>query len=145
MAHNTNPFFIRRGLIQFSPVLTTANTTKDGSTLTVASHLIFAAPAAEGAFLESIRLKALGTNIATLLRLFLTSSTSGDPSTAANNGPLEEWVLPATTTSETAIMQTVDVPINKIIPAGYRVFGCVATTVAAGWKATAFGGDLSDV
>lgn len=145
MAINTNPFFVRRGLIQIGPVLTTANTTKDGSTLTVAAHLLFTAPSAEGALLESIRLKARGTNIATLLRLFVTSSTSGDPSVAANNAMLEEWQLPATTISETAVMQTVDVPIGKIIPAGFRVFGCVATTVAAGWQSLAFGGDLSDV
>lgn len=145
MAANTSPLFIRRGLIQFSPVLTTGVTTKDGSTLTVAAHLLFVAPAAEGAYLDILHFQALGTNIATLLRLFITSSTSGDPSVAANNGPLGEWQFPATTISETAIMQPVDVPVMRFIPASYRVFGTLATTVAAGWKCTAFGGDLDSV
>lgn len=140
MAVNTNPGFIKKGLLKWSPLLTTANTTKDGSTLTVASHLLFVTPA-EGALLERVRMKARGTNVATLLRLFVTSSTSGDPSTAANNAMLEEWPLPATTLSETVNTLTVDVPVGILLPANYRVFACLATTVAAGWQATAIAGD----
>ena len=142
MVANTAPIFPDTPYLSPTPkVFTTASTTKDGTALTVAANLI-AVAGADGMFLQRIRCKALGTNIASLLRVFYTSDTTGDPATAANNGMLEEWNLPATTLSETAVTQTVDVPINIGIPAGYRVFACVATTVAAGWEVYAIAGDF---
>ncbi len=142
MPVNTDPPFIKSPILGPSRVLTTGNTTKDGTTLTVAGHLVFTAPA-DGGYLEILRCKALGTNVASLMRIFYVSQGTGDPTVAADNSLFEEWNMPATTISETAVTQTVDIPIYKGIPAGGRVFAVLATTVAAGWEVTSVGGSFS--
>ena len=76
---NTSQIFSSKGQIAWQ-TLTTANTAKDG-TGTVA--LIFTADASNGGRVERVRAVPLGTNTASVLRIFINNGS--DPTTAANN------------------------------------------------------------
>lgn len=142
MAINNSPPFVNRPILGPPVLLTAANTTKDGTTLTVAANLIHTA-GPDGSYIETIMCRALGTNVASLLRVFYVTTGTGDPTVAANNGLLVEWNMPVTTTSETTAIQPIDIPVFKGLPAGCRLFATLATAVAAGWEVTAYGGDFS--
>jgi hypothetical protein len=138
VAANTQPIYSRLGDIQWGTLITTANTAKDGTGTVVT---IFTADATNGGRVERIAIRAAGTNIATVLRIFVNNgSTNG---TAANNSLLTEVTLPATTLSEVASLfdpgsTLVFFPI--VLPIGYKLNITVGTTVAAGYYVTAIGG-----
>jgi hypothetical protein len=139
MAVNTTPIFSKVGDIQWI-ALTTAQTNMDGTNAT----LLFTADATNGGRVERIQAKALGTNVASVLRIFINNgSTSG---TAANNTLVAEITLPATTASAVAsnlpqvFPNANDVVFPIVLPPGYRLYAALGTTVAAGWQVTALGG-----
>jgi hypothetical protein len=114
---------------------TTANNVLDG-TGTVGT--CFTA-GANGSFVGFIKLKPLGTNVASVARFWI--NNGGSNATAANNYLIAETNLPATTASATASGIDISIPINFAIPAGYKINFALGTTVAAGWQATVVGGD----
>ena len=114
---------------------TTLNNVYDG-TGTVGT--IFTA-GANGSYLSFIRLKPLGTNIATIARFWI--NNGGSNGTAANNFLLTEAVLAATTSSTVVALPEVVIPINFALPTGYKINWALGITVAAGWQATGVGGD----
>lgn len=118
--------------------LIAANIAKDGTGTTA---LIMTADAVEGGNLGLITCEPVGTNVATVLRVFLNNGST--PATAANNSLIGQISLPATTLSETstATMQGVERVFNRAIPPGYRVYVCLATAVAAGWQISTASGD----
>lgn len=120
---------------EFNVVLTTANTAKDG-TGTVA--LLFTA-GPNGSRLKKIIAKPIGTNVQTVLRLFLNNGST--PTSASNNMFFYDITLLASTASETAAQPGFDIPIELDIQAGYRVYAAIGTTVAAGLAVSAHGGD----
>ncbi len=138
MVANTTPIFPLTPDIEWAAAILTANTTKDGSSGTVT--LIFTA-GADGAFISSIDGQPLGTNTASVARFFL--NNGGATTTATNNTLWKNIGLPATTLSETAEMQGVSLPIGVSIPANYRIYATIGTTVAAGWQFTVIGGSYS--
>ena len=101
MPANTAPIFSAKGAIQWNPaILNTANTAKDG-TGTVAT--VFTGNAAgnnAGNFVQKLVARPLGTNVATVLRVFINNGSVN--TTAANNSLIAELTLPATTLSEIA-------------------------------------------
>jgi hypothetical protein len=120
--------------IQQSAVMTAANTAQDG-TGTVTELFV----AASKTWVEYIQLKALGTNVASVARLFLNNGSTN--ATATNNTPLPrcpERALVATTLSNTAEMPggVVIVPCQFALPTGWKILGVLGTAVAAGWEAT---------
>lgn len=140
---NNTPIFSRRGQITVNqgtgmpPVFTTATNSYDGTGTNVA--LIFLADATNGSLVERIRVKALGTNTASVMRFFLNNgSTNG---TATNNTLIGEVALPATTASATAATAEVEYPLGFVLQAGFRIYATIATTVVAGWQATVIAGD----
>ena len=141
MAANTIPIYSLAGQINWdTTLLKTANTAKDG-TGTVAT--LFTA-GANGGRVERIRARAVGTNVATVLRIFINNGL--DPTTAANNTFYAEATLAATTLSEVATLtlnelpNTVDTTAFPIIlPAGYKITATIGTTVAAGYYLNAIG------
>lgn len=138
MAVNTQPIFSAKGDIQWPPTpLSTANTAKDG-TGTVAT--VFTA-GADGAYVHKLAARALGTNVATVLRVFINNGAVN--STAANNSLVAELALPATTLSEVAAQPPYELPLNMALPAGYRLLCTLGTAVAAGYDLTAFGGSYT--
>ena len=74
MSGNNNPIFSRVGDIQWvGAALATANTAKDG-TGTVAS--VFTADATNGGYVQKLVARALGTNVATVLRVFVNNGSA---------------------------------------------------------------------
>jgi hypothetical protein len=145
MPANTLPIFPITPKISFGKV-DTANTALDGTGTTV---LLFTA-GANGARIDQITVEHLGTNVATVLRLFV--NNGADPTTATNNSLNFERTIVANTISQEAESVGYDLTLEKdggsltlppipYLPATYRVYGSVGTTIAAGVQVTVFGGD----
>jgi hypothetical protein len=141
MAANTIPIYSKAGQIAWSGILTSANTAKDG---TGTVETIFTA-GADGGRVERIRIRALGTNVATVLRIFINNGSAS--STAGNNTLYAEITLAATTLSETsALLTTNEFPsaadttaFPLVLPAGYKLLATLGTAIAAGVKITSIG------
>jgi hypothetical protein len=136
MPANTNPIFTQAPDIQWAAPLAAANITKDGASGTIAT--VFTADAANGGFVTKLIARALGTNVATVLRVFLNNGAA--TTTAANNALIAELTLPATTLSEVAAQPAYELPLNFALPAGYRLFCTLGTGVAAGFELSVLGG-----
>lgn len=135
MAINTQPIFTRKGDIQWAAAaLTASNTAKDG-TGTVSTAFT---AGADGAFAQRLVARPLGTNVATVLRVFVNNGTSN--STAANNSLVAELTLPASTLSEVAAQPPNELPLNFALPNGYKLNCTIGTAVAAGYQLSVFGG-----
>lgn len=134
MAANTNPIYSRIPDVQWGQI-DTANTAKDGTGTVVT---VFAADATEGGRIEKVRARAKGTNVATVLRLFINNGSSN--ATAGNNVLFTEITLPATTLSEVAALAEQEVSLNLSLPAGYKINATIGTTVSAGYALTGVGG-----
>jgi hypothetical protein len=135
MAANTAPIFSIAGDIEWgATAITTANTAKDG-TGTVLN--VFTANV-DGAFVQRIRFRSAGTNIATVARVFINNGSTN--ATAANNILYDEITLAATTLSEVAALPVYELPLNFALPAGYVLNVTLGTTVAAGYFVSVIGG-----
>ena len=136
MAANTAPIFSKAGKIQFAPAITAANTAKDG---TGTVDTVFTAHATEGSYLDRLHIRSKGSNIATVMRIFI--NNGGVNTTAANNVLFAEVSLIATTITEIAANVGVTIPMNMVLPAGYRIMVTLGTAVAGGYAVTGIGGD----
>ena len=135
MAANTAPIFSISGDIKWgTTAITTANTAKDGTgtVLTVFTANV------DGAFVQRIRFRSAGTNIATVARVFINNGSTN--ATAANNILYDEITLAATTLSETAAQPVYELPLNFALPAGYVLNITLGTTIAAGYYVSVIGG-----
>lgn len=101
------------------------------------NSLVFTA-GANGSFIQRLRFKAGGTNIATVARIFINNGSAN--TTATNNEFYGELSLPATTASATASTADFDYPLNFALPAGWKIYVGLGTTVAAGWVVTPIAG-----
>jgi hypothetical protein len=136
MAANTSPIYTRLADVQWgTTAITTANTAKDG-TGTVLT--VFTADATEGGFVQKIRFRAAGTNVATVARIFINNGSTN--ATAGNNILYDEITLAATTLSEVASLALYEVPLMIPLPAGYKINITIGTTVSAGYYVSAVGG-----
>lgn len=141
MAANTIPIYSKAAQISWGPaLLQTANTAKDGTGTVVT---IFTA-GADGGRVDRIRSKAAGTNVATVLRVFINNGSAN--STPANNILYAEKTIAATTLSEVAALLTNELPDTTdttafpiVLPAGYVINVTIGTTVAAGLYVSAIG------
>ena len=140
MAPNNNPIFSRVADVQWTGLMTAANTTSDLTAGT--SYLAFSADATEGGFLQKLRFRAIpaASTAATVARLWLNNGSA--TGTAANNSLFDEVSLPATTVSATLATAGFEVPVNIPLPAGYRVYITLGTAPggSSGWMCTAIGG-----
>jgi hypothetical protein len=141
---NQNPIFTLVPDIQWGSAdgnggtagpLKTQNTAVDG-TGTVLT--VFTA-GANGSYVSKLIARPAGTNIATVLRVFINNGSTN--ATAANNILIGEATLPASTANAAAALQPVELPLNFALPAGYKINVTLGTTVAAGYCASVFGGD----
>jgi hypothetical protein len=143
MAANNLPIYSKLGQINWVPtVITTANTARDG---TGSADIIFTADATNGGRVERVRACAIGTNVATVLRIFINNGSN--PEVAANNVLYSEATCAATTASEAARLVHNDIPSSVdtmafpiTLPPGYRLLATIGTTVASGFKVMAIGG-----
>ena len=134
MPANTTPIFPLIPKISFIK-LNTANTLKDG-TGTVGS--VFTA-GVNGSRVDYLKVKALGTNVATVLRVFINNGNS--PPIATNNALFVEQTIDATTLSETSSLTDNVITLDLSLPAGYILNCTIGTSVSAGLMVTAVGGD----
>ena len=116
----------------------TANTTKDLTSGTIYGP-IFTADATDGSRLDFIKMRALGTNNGTVVRVWLNNGSV--TTTAANNALYLERAISSTTVSESLEQPDLVLPLNISLPASYRVYVTFGTVVAAGFHVTAVGGD----
>ena len=136
MAANTSPIWTRTPDVQWGVGLTTANTNYDG---TGSNQLdVFTADATEGGYVQKLRIKPLGSNVATVIRIFLNNGSA--KSTAANNALIDEIAVATTTGSTSSPLTTFDVPLNFALKAGYVIFCTTTTSVASGFAVAAIGG-----
>lgn len=136
MPANSAPIFSRVGDIQGGGPITAAAATYTGAGAN--DTLIFTADATNGGYLQRLRFKAVGTNTATVARVYINNgSTNG---TASNNDFYGEVSLPAVTATNTAATVDIDYPLNLALPPGYRIYVGLATAPGAGWFVTAIAG-----
>lgn len=144
---NTQPIFPNRPNIGKTGPITAANTAKDG-TGTVATAFT---AGANGSKIDRIVVRALGTNVATVMRFFV---NDGLGTAAVNNSLVHETPIAVTTSSEVAALADATanditsprgteflVPIPYLAP-NHKLNVTIGTTVAAGLQVTVFGGDF---
>jgi hypothetical protein len=134
MALNTAPIYSAAPIINWGTVAT-ANTAKDGTGTVVT---VFTADATNGGRVEKLKTRALGTNVATVLRVFINNGSTN--ATAANNSLYSEMTIATTTLSEVAAQVDNELSMQLALPAGYKINIALGTTVAAGLQVTAVGG-----
>ena len=138
MTANTTPIFTLTANTPVGQTITTANTAKDG-TGTVVTVLT---GGANGSLVGGITIRPIGTNIATVARIFLNNGSTN--ATPTNNSLISEITLPATTLSEVAAQPSILwlPPItNYVIPSGYKLNVTIGTTVASGFALAAIAAD----
>lgn len=143
MPANTQPIFPLTPRV-LSGKLLTSNAAKDGTGTVVT---VFTA-GANASRIDKIQVRALGTNVATVLRLFI--NNGNDPTVATNNMLVYEKTIAATTLSEVAELADVVLDVMRgsvteaaipYLPAGHKINITIGTTVAAGLQVTVYGGD----
>jgi hypothetical protein len=150
MPANTNPIFpltpqvVPKTLVTADTSLTTPNTQGQGL-LTGGTN---------GTRVDAIKARALGTNVASVLRIFF---NDGLGTAASNFSLVAEIKLPASTAAIADVTGTdiLLLPINydnaggvngnAVLPpylkSGQKLYVSIGTTVATGWAITGFGGD----
>lgn len=140
----TSPQYAATMKVAFGTVLT-ANTAKDGTGTVVT----VATGGTNGSLINKIEVRALGTNVATVMRFFVNNGLTN--ATATNNSLAYEATIAATTLSEVAALadNIIDVtrgsttePVIPFLPTGYKINITIGTTVAAGLAVTVFYSDL---
>ena len=144
MAANTSPIFTGTPDVQWGSAdgnggtagpLKTANTAMDG-TGTVLT--VFTADATNGGFVRFLRARAVGTNGATVLRVFVNNGSTN--ATIANNTLIDELSLPGTTASNSNAQPPMEIPLGFALPAGFKINVTLGTGVSGGWQVSVFGG-----
>jgi hypothetical protein len=146
MSQNTNPIFplipantwVSGAAANAATPGVTANTTKDLTSGTIYGP-IETAEATNGSRVDFIKVRALGSNAATVIRIWLNNGSA--TGTAANNALYLERTLSATTVSETAELPDIILPLNISLAPSYRIYATFGSAVAAGFHLTAIGGD----
>lgn len=135
MAANTAPIFGLTPNVAWQVAFTAANTAKDG---TGTVQTVFTA-GANGAFVQKVRFRAIGTNTASVARIFVNNGSTN--ATAANNALIDEITLAGTTLSEVSALSNYEVALNIALPAGYKINVVIGTAVAAGIVPSCYGMD----
>jgi len=138
MAANTSPIFPLTPRISWvNAAGLVANTTTDLTAGTNYSSGFTAGT--NGSRVDFVRSRALGTNVATVCRVWVNNGSS--TGTAANNTLFYERTLAATTVSQVAELADIIIPINIVLPSGYILYFTFGTAIAAGVDLTTVGGD----
>jgi hypothetical protein len=144
MPANTAPIFSSAGDVQWGSTdgnggstgpLKTQNTSLDGTGTVLTC---FTADTSNGGFVQRIRFRPAGTNIATVARIFINNGLTN--ATANNNVLFDEITLAATTASANSALATYELPLNFALPAGYKLNVTLGTTVVGGYYVSVIGG-----
>ena len=137
MAANTAPRYTLIANTSPGKIALTGNTARDSSGTSI---LIFTADATDGSRVSKIRCCTLGTNTASNIMIWLNNGSAAGPTTSSL---IADVTLPGTTVSQVAGQTPVDIVLDIDMPASYRLYATVGTTMAIGWNVSAFGGDFS--
>lgn len=142
MAANINPIFAVVGDLS-NDAGTTMNqgvtaAANDYTGAGANNSLCHTADPTNGSFVQRLRFKALGTNVASVARIFVNNGSSN--TTAANNTFIGEVSLPAVTAIATAATVEIDYILNIPLNPGFRIYWGLGTAVAAGWVVTPIAG-----
>ena len=142
MPANVDPIYSKAGDVStngttgMSALITAAGNDYTGISANYA--LVYTANATNGGFIQRLRLKAGGTNVAAVMRIFINNGAVH--TTATNNVFYGEITLPATTSSTTQGTTDIDYPMGFAINPGFTIYAGLGATVAAGWAVMAVGG-----
>ena len=135
MAVTATPIFSQTPVFTVGQTITTANTAKDGSGTVV---LLYTA-GANGSRIDTIKVRNTGTAVATVIRIFINNGATN--ATATNNSLYVEATIAAATLSETSARADNVITMGISLPASYRVYATIGTTVATALQVSAVGGD----
>lgn len=143
MAANKEPIYSLKpnvttggaGTFTFAPSMTTAAADYTGVST---NNILVHTAGADGSFVDKIGFKALGTNVGSLVRIYLNNGSTN--TTATNNTLIAEVALPSTTASNTVVTQEIFFPLNLRLDATFKIYVGLATTVAAGWTPVCYSG-----
>lgn len=139
---NNDPIFSRVGDVSsngttgMAPTITTA--VADYTGVSANYKQAFISDATNGGFIQRLRFKAVGTNVASVARIFLNNGSTN--TSATNNSFYGEISLPAVTAINTAATSDIDYVLNIAINPGFSIWVGLGTTVASGWAVTAVAG-----
>jgi hypothetical protein len=131
MAGNITPIFSRVGDIQGSVILTTASADYTGNNIN--NVVVYQADPLNGSYLQRLRFKAYGTNVATVARIYInegypaianTAGIPGTPTAVVNNGAGSGSLYPGTFY---AVVQSID---QWGIPTNFSAESSVATVTS---------------
>ena len=134
---NTDPIYSKIGDIQWGPAKATEGNI-DVTGVATGATLVFTADATSGGYVQKIRFRSAGTNVATVARVFINNGT--DHTVASNNILYDEITLAATTISQVSALPTYELSLNFALPAAYCIYVILGTTVAAGYFISVIGG-----
>jgi len=135
MAVTALPIFAQTPVFTVGQTITTANTAKDGTGTVV---LLYTA-GANGSRVDAIKVRSTGTAVATVIRIFVNNGATA--ATATNNSLYTEATIASTTLTEVAAQTDNSITMNISLPATYRVYATIGTSVAAPLQVSAVGGD----
>lgn len=131
-ANNNRPIFTGKILNGYgASALTTANTAVDGS----GSLLLIHTASAQGGPVRKVFWRPLGTNVATVGRLFRYDGSTYQL--------VDEITLSATTVSQVAALPPYVMAFNETLQANEKLYVTIGTTVSAGFHVGTFGGDFA--
>jgi hypothetical protein len=136
MPANTAPIFTLLPEILWNNSVSAANTTTDLTSGTI--YDVFTG-GTNGSYVQKIRFRHVGTNVATVVRVWL--NNGGATTTALNNTLFDEITIAANTVSQTAASTNYELPLNFALPPSYRIYVTTGTVLAAGLDVTVIGGD----
>lgn len=138
---NSEPVYSRVGKIQWAVNCTAANNTIDITTGT--SYLVFTADATNGSYVREciVQPSPSQSTVASVARFWMNNgSTTG---TDTNSVLFAQLNIPATTTTAVAAQARFAVPIDMILPPGYRIYVTFGTAPGGSgeFNVMAVGGD----
>lgn len=143
MPANITPIFPITPNFSGGKVITADSTASKNHDGTSSGAVLIFTAGANGSRIDEIQAQHLGTNVATALRIFV--NNGADPTAATNNFLYKDVTAAANTISEVAGLTPISILIASnsalVLPAGYRLYAIVGTTIAAGLMVTVIGGD----
>lgn len=136
MAANNQPIFSKVADVQWITSATTANTTADLTSGTI--YQVFSADTTNGGYVQRMRFRPLGTNVATVARIWLNNGST--TATIANNVLWDEVSLASTTVSQTSALSVSEIPLNFALPPSYKLYVTFGTGISAGYDVITVGG-----
>jgi hypothetical protein len=142
MAANTAPIYSIKGDVSANDGTTmpTNITTATGDYTGVSANhaLVHTADSTSGSYVRRLKFVAAGTNVASVARIYINNGSTN--ATATNNSLFGQVSLPAITATNTAATSEVEYTLDVALPAGFRVYVGLGTTVASGWSVTCIAG-----